>query len=95
MYVETPLQFIESFLAGGTSGAVAVTVVAPLERIKLILQVQHGASNILPHQKYKGIMDCLIRIPKEEGTLSFWRGNMSSVLRCFPYQALNFSLREL
>jgi len=95
MFVETPLEFVASFLAGGTAGAVAVTVVAPLERVKLILQVQNGASNFKIQQKYKGILDCAVRIPKEEGVLSFWRGNVASILRCFPYQALSFSLKDL
>ena len=33
-------SFVKSFLAGGVSAAVSKTLVAPIERVKLLLQVQ-------------------------------------------------------
>ncbi|XP_021956427.1 ADP/ATP translocase 1-like [Folsomia candida] len=89
------VHFLAHFLAGGTSAALALTAIAPLERIKLLLQTQKGASHIPKEHEYKGIIDCLIRIPKEQGFLSFWRGNWAGILRVFPYQAMNFSFKEL
>ena len=47
------------------------------------------------HKPYKSILDAFKRIPREEGFLSFWRGNWTNVLRYFPTQALNFSLKDL
>lgn len=44
--------------------------------------------------QYKGIMDCVVRIPKEQGFLSFWRGNLANVIRYFPTQALNFAFKD-
>ncbi len=44
--------------------------------------------------QYKGIIDCVIRIPKEQGFLSFWRGNLANVIRYFPTQALNFAFKD-
>jgi solute carrier family 25 (adenine nucleotide translocator) protein 4/5/6/31 len=44
--------------------------------------------------RYKGIFDVLVRVPKEQGVLSMWRGNMANVLRYFPTQALNFAFRD-
>jgi len=35
-------------------------------------------------KKYTGIMDCAVRVPREEGLGAFWRGNMANVLRYFP-----------
>src|SRR5262245_38645068 len=42
----------------------------------------------------KGILDCLVRIPKEQGVLSFWRGNLTNVIRYIPTQAFNFAFKD-
>ena len=47
-------SFLVDFLAGGISAAVAKTSVAPIERVKLLLQVQHTSQQIRPDQQYKG-----------------------------------------
>ncbi|MDK0841612.1 MC/SLC25 family protein, partial [Clostridium perfringens] len=76
--------FMKDFLAGGISAAVAKTSVAPIERVKLILQVQAASKQIEAGKEYKGIVDAFIRIPKEQGFFSLWRGNLANVLRYFP-----------
>lgn len=43
----------------------------------------------------KGIIDAFIRIPKDQGFLSFWRGNLANVIRYFPTQALNFAFKDV
>ncbi|KAJ8951350.1 hypothetical protein NQ318_009286 [Aromia moschata] len=88
-------SFMKDFLAGGISAAVAKTAVAPIERVKLILQVQAASKQIAADKQYKGIMDCFIRIPKEQGFLSLWRGNLANVIRYFPTQALNFAFKDV
>lgn len=35
-------KFLFDFLLGGTAGAIAKTVAAPIERVKLLLQTQHN-----------------------------------------------------
>ncbi|XP_043248679.1 ADP,ATP carrier protein-like [Colletes gigas] len=87
-------SFLVDFLAGGISAAVSKTAVAPLERVKLLLQVQATSKQIRPEQRYKGMMDAFIRIPKETGFISFWRGNLANVIRYFPTQALNFAFKD-
>ena len=67
---------------------------APIERIKLLLQVQAASQQIATAGQYKGIIDCFVRIPREQGVLSFWRGNLANVLRYFPTQALNFAFKD-
>lgn len=89
-----PVTFAKDFLAGGISAAVSKTVVAPIERVKLLLQVQHVSKQIAADQRYKGIVDAFVRIPKEQGFLSFWRGNLANVIRYFPTQALNFAFKD-
>src|SRR6185437_10249611 len=40
------------------------------------------------------MIDCFVRIPKEQGFASFWRGNLANVIRYFPTQALNFAFKD-
>jgi len=87
-------SFVTDLLAGGVSAAVSKTAVAPIERVKLLLQVQAASTQISPDKQYKGIIDAFVRIPKEQGVSSFWRGNMSNVIRYFPTQALNFAFKD-
>jgi len=86
--------FLQDFLAGGIAAAISKTTVAPIERVKLLLQVQHTSKQITEAQRYKGLVDCFVRIPKEQGFLSFWRGNLANVIRYFPTQALNFAFKD-
>lgn len=44
--------------------------------------------------EYKGIIDAFVRIPKEQGFFSLWRGNLANVIRYFPTQALNFAFKD-
>lgn len=41
-----------------------------------------------------GMVDCFVRIPKEQGFGAYWRGNMANVIRYFPTQALNFAFKD-
>lgn len=86
--------FLKDFMAGGISAAIAKTAVAPIERVKLLLQVQAASKQISPDKAYKGIIDCFLRIPKEQGVISYWRGNLANVIRYFPTQALNFAFKD-
>lgn len=49
-----PMSFAKDFLAGGISAAVSKTAVAPIERVKLLLQVQHASKQITKEMQYKG-----------------------------------------
>jgi len=39
-------SFMEDLLAGGVSGAVAKTITAPIERVKLVIQTQDANPKI-------------------------------------------------
>jgi len=90
----TPLTFILDFTLGGVAAAVSKTAVAPIERVKLLLQVQASNPQIKPEDRYKGIGDCFVRVTKEQGFSSLWRGNLANVIRYFPTQALNFAFKD-
>jgi solute carrier family 25 (adenine nucleotide translocator) protein 4/5/6/31 len=88
------ISFLKDFAAGGVAAGISKTIVAPIERVKLLLQVQHASKQITKDKQYKGIVDAFVRIPKEQGALSFWRGNLANVIRYFPTQALNFAFKD-
>jgi len=90
----TPLTFLLDFTLGGVSAAVSKTAVAPIERVKLLLQVQASNPQIKPEDRFKGIGDCFVRVTKEQGFVSLWRGNLANVIRYFPTQALNFAFKD-
>jgi len=80
------IKFSTDFIVGGVSAGVSKTINAPLERCKLLLQTQPGV--------YKGVLDCLIKMPTQEGFWSYWKGNGTNVMRYFPTQALNFAIND-
>ena len=76
------------------AGCVSRTAVAPLERLKIIFQVQDVVSS-QPHKhtstpKYSGVYQSLQKILAEEGWKGFFKGNGTNCARVFPYTALQF-----
>jgi hypothetical protein len=88
-------NFPRDLMVGAILAGVAHTLVAPVERAKLLLQTQDSNMAVMhgKHTRYKGLMDCIVRIAKNEGILSLWRGNITSVLRYYPSLALNFAFK--
>jgi solute carrier family 25 (adenine nucleotide translocator) protein 4/5/6/31 len=86
------MDFLTDLLLGGTSGVIAKTACAPLERVKIVLQTQSVNTQI--GKQYSGIADAFARIAREQGMASFWRGNFANCLRYFPTQAMNFAFKE-
>jgi len=81
-------QFATDLIVGGTAGAVAKTAMAPVERVKLLLQTMESHPDVVSGKikPYSGIMDCFQRVSKEQGFLAFWRGNLVNCLRYAPQQ---------
>eukprot|EP01066_Platyproteum_vivax_P018519 Platyproteum_vivax@DN755_c0_g1_i1.p1 len=93
---KTALDFAIDFGAGGISAAVSKTLVAPIERVKLLLQTQDSNPLIKSGQvkPYTGIVNCFSRVASEQGVFSLWRGNAANVIRYFPTQAFNFAFKD-
>lgn len=82
-------------LSGGAiSGAVTKTITAPLERIKILLQVQGVRHELKPSDRYKGIGSTIGRIFAEDGFRGFWKGNTANIVRVVPTYALKFALND-
>lgn len=92
----TATGFLLDLAAGGVSGGISKTIVAPIERVKLLLQTQDSNPKIKSGEvpRYKGIVDCFARVSREQGVASFWRGNLANVIRYFPTQAFNFAFKD-
>jgi solute carrier family 25 (mitochondrial adenine nucleotide translocator), member 4/5/6/31 len=91
-----PKKFAADLAAGGTAGGISKTIVAPIERVKLLLQTQDANPKIQSGEipRYTGIGNCFSRVAAEQGFLSFWRGNTANVIRYFPTQAFNFAFKD-
>ncbi|KAM5533312.1 hypothetical protein V8D89_012986 [Ganoderma adspersum] len=83
-------QLSSYFIAGGIAGAASRTVVSPLERLKIIQQVQPPSSD----RQYKGVWNSLVRMWREEGFKGYMRGNGINCLRIIPYSAVQFTTYE-
>jgi solute carrier family 25 (adenine nucleotide translocator) protein 4/5/6/31 len=81
-------QLIVDLCIGGAIGAISKTVMAPVERVKLLMQTQDSNPKVISGEveKYKGIGDCFRRVNAEQGVRAFWRGNLVNCLRYAPQQ---------
>eukprot|EP01091_Cochliopodium_minus_P008343 TRINITY_DN1873_c0_g1_i1.p1 TRINITY_DN1873_c0_g1~~TRINITY_DN1873_c0_g1_i1.p1 ORF type:complete len:293 (-),score=55.81 TRINITY_DN1873_c0_g1_i1:29-907(-) len=77
-------------ISGASSGAISKTISAPLERIKILYQVQGMKGS----NHYKGTVNAFSTIVREEGLLGLWKGNNATVLKIIPTYALKFSLND-
>lgn len=79
------LSVTKSLVAGGVAGGVSRTAVAPLERLKILLQVQN------PHSiKYNGTIQGLKYIWNSEGFRGLFKGNGTNCARIIPNSAVKF-----
>lgn len=75
-----------AFCAGGVAGAVSRTVVSPLERLKILFQIQS-----VGREEYKlSVGKGLAKMWKDEGWRGFMRGNGTNCIRIVPYSAVQF-----
>jgi solute carrier family 25 phosphate transporter 23/24/25/41 len=82
---------VASFCAGGIAGAVSRTVVSPLERLKILFQVQS-----VGRDAYKmSIGKALMKMWREEGWRGFLAGNGTNCIRIVPYSAVQFGAYNL
>lgn len=88
---------LKQLLAGGGAGVITKTAVAPLERAKILLQVQGmkmGHMALGGGFKYKGVWGSMRTVVHEEGAAALYKGNGANVLRVIPVYALKFTFND-
>jgi len=76
---------IKTLSAGAIAGIVSRSVTSPLERLKVMKQVQSQ------NDKFNGIGKALVRMYREDGLRGFWRGNGANIIRVAPMSAIQFA----
>ncbi|VVB15598.1 unnamed protein product [Arabis nemorensis] len=74
------------FIAGGIAGAASRTATAPLDRLKVLLQIQKTDARI---------REAVKTIWKQGGVRSFFRGNGLNIVKVAPESAIKFYAYEL
>jgi solute carrier family 25 (adenine nucleotide translocator) protein 4/5/6/31 len=86
-------RFSKDFLMGGAAAIISKTAVAPIERVKLLLQNQ---TEMIKRGQlktpYLGLSNSFKRVFVEEGLIAFWRGHQANVIRYFPTQVGTYLL---
>lgn len=75
----TQLTYRQTFVAGSFSGLLSTIITAPGERIKCLLQIQQASSGA--ERKYNGMLDCAMKLYREGGLRSIYKGSCATLLR--------------
>ncbi|XP_053339397.1 mitochondrial carnitine/acylcarnitine carrier protein [Clarias gariepinus] len=85
-----PVSYTHTLMAGMLAGVFTTVIVAPGERIKCLLQVQSISGEL----KYAGPMDCALKLYKQHGIRSVYKGTILTLIRDVPSSGLYFLTYE-
>jgi len=77
---------LSELFAGACAGAVAKTLIAPLDRTKIIFQTSEKKEF-----SWSAVNQELRRIIREEGVSKLWKGHSATLSRVAPYAAIQFA----
>ncbi|XP_063968809.1 solute carrier family 25 member 16-like [Lytechinus pictus] len=81
-------EILKNFFSGGMAGCCAKTVIAPLDRVKILLQARHK------HFQHLGVWSSINEVVEHEGYRALYKGNGAMMVRIFPYGAIQFMTYE-
>ena len=76
----------QNFIYGGIAGGFSRTMVAPLDRVKILMQTTSSKQSLT--QMFRQVL-------QQEGFVSLWKGNVLNCSRVVPYSALQFGTYDL
>ena len=81
---------LQSMASGFSAACIGPVVTGPFDVCKTRLQAQGGDGTA----KYKGFVDVLTRVPREEGVRALWKGLTPRLLRIPPGQAIVWAVSD-
>eukprot|EP00601_Ochromonadales_sp_CCMP2298_P000510 CAMPEP_0173187224 /NCGR_PEP_ID=MMETSP1141-20130122/10583_1 /TAXON_ID=483371 /ORGANISM="non described non described, Strain CCMP2298" /LENGTH=199 /DNA_ID=CAMNT_0014111023 /DNA_START=60 /DNA_END=656 /DNA_ORIENTATION=- len=92
-------SYTKNMIAGGVAGCMGKTFTAPLSRMTILYQVssllqKEAEGSIFRINQNDNLITAGRKLIKENGFLSLWNGNLTSVIHRFPYSATNFAVFE-
>ncbi|EGX90776.1 mitochondrial carrier protein LEU5 [Cordyceps militaris CM01] len=82
-----------SGVAGGVAGCAAKTLVAPLDRVKILFQASNPQFAKYTGSSF-GVLSAMRDIYGHEGSRGLFRGHSATLLRIFPYAGIKFLAYE-
>eukprot|EP01025_Chloroclados_australasicus_P042382 TRINITY_DN45082_c0_g1_i2.p1 TRINITY_DN45082_c0_g1~~TRINITY_DN45082_c0_g1_i2.p1 ORF type:complete len:217 (+),score=12.28 TRINITY_DN45082_c0_g1_i2:2-652(+) len=83
----TPIQ---SMVSGFSAACLGPVCTGPFDVVKTRLMAQEKTGK----HRYKGFLDALVTIPREEGILAMWRGLLPRLMRIPPGQAIVWAVAD-
>ncbi len=78
------------FIAGALSGLISRIITGPLERLKILYQVNYAGKGLKPPNIFVGLKEVYLN----DGFLGLFRGNLVNLIKCTPDSAIKLYVFE-
>lgn len=78
---------LERFMSGSMAGVISQTIIYPMEVLKTRLAIRKTG-------QYKGMIDCAMKVYKNEGASVFYRGYIPNIIGIIPYAGIDLCIYE-
>ena len=82
-------QLYKNILTAGFASVISRTIICPLERVEILRQIDSGEF------KGKSLIQSLSSLYQKQGFTGLFKGNVPSLIRIFPFSAIEFYSMEL
>jgi Mitochondrial carrier protein len=90
---DRPARNYENTIMGCIASGATVCIMIPMDTIKTRLVTQTNAA-LVTGTPYKGIVDCAVRVAREEGVSTFYRGLAPRLISVVPMIGIQFATYE-